>query len=130
LVGVVVVSLLLIRIRQSLLIGYFFCGILIANSGLLPALGLQHAAEAIQQMAEFGILLLLFTLGMEFSLGELRYLRRPAFLGGGLQMGITAGVAIAAGALIFQMGAAHLLVLGVVCALSSTAIPLKVFEDM
>ena len=40
-------------------------------------------------MADFGVVLLMFTLGLEFSLGELRYLRRAAFVGGPLQMAAT-----------------------------------------
>ncbi len=130
LVGVVVVSLLLARIRQSLLVGYFLCGVVIANSGLLPALGLQDAKDVIHQFADFGVILLLFTLGIELSLGELRYVRRLAFVGGGWQMALTMAlaVAVALGALKLQIP--HLVVLGMACALSSTAIPLKVFEDM
>ena len=130
LLGVVAVSLLLIRMRQSLLIGYFLCGVLIANSGLLPVLGQENTTESIHQMAEFGIMLLLFTLGMEFSLGEIRHVRKLAFVGGGLQMGVTAVAAAISVALLLNAPPAQLLVLAVACALSSTAIPLKVFQDM
>lgn len=130
LVGVVVVSLLLVRIRQSLLVGYLLCGVVIANSGLLPALGLQYDGEVIHQMAEFGIILLLFTLGIELSLGELRFVRRLAFVGGGWQMAITMALALVAALATLKLQIPQLVVLSVVCALSSTAIPLKVFEDM
>ncbi|NIP97855.1 MAG: hypothetical protein GWO24_32270, partial [Akkermansiaceae bacterium] len=41
LVGVVVVSLVLLRFRQSLLVGYFLCGVLIANSGVLKWIGAE-----------------------------------------------------------------------------------------
>jgi CPA2 family monovalent cation:H+ antiporter-2 len=65
---------------------------------------------------------------MEFSLGELRFLRRPAFLGGGLQVGITIILAVVAGWALRLQGA-QLLVFAVSMALSSTAISVKVFQD-
>ena len=130
LVSVVIVSLLLVRIRQSLLVGYFLCGVVIANSGLLSTLGLDHDGEIIHQMAEFGVILLLFTLGIELSLGELRYVRRLAFVGGGWQMSLSMALAVGVALAALKLQVPHLVVLGVACALSSTAIPLKVFEDM
>jgi monovalent cation:H+ antiporter-2, CPA2 family len=127
LLGVVVVSLVLLKFRQSLLLAYFICGVTIANSGIMASLGGEIVRD-IPHLSEFGILLLLFTLGMEFSLGELRYLRRPAFLGGGLQIAITMVVALLAGWALRLQGA-HLVVLTVSIALSSTAISVKVFQD-
>jgi monovalent cation:H+ antiporter-2, CPA2 family len=127
LLGVVLVSLVLLKFRQSLLIAYFISGVVIANSGVMGLLEVDVAKD-IPHLAEFGILLLLFTLGMEFSLGELKYLRRAAFVGGGLQVGITLGLALAVGAA-FGITGPHLMVLGVAIALSSTAISVKVFQD-
>ncbi len=130
LVGVVVVSLLLIRMRQSLLVGYFLCGVFIANSGLLEMLG--HSAEMehrIAQMADFGVILLLFTLGLEFSLGELKYLRRFAFAGGSAQM-LVCALPVMAVAWWFELPWAQVVVLGVALALSSTAVSFKTLQDM
>lgn len=129
LVGVVIVSLLLLRIRQSLLVGYFLCGVFIANSGVLSVFGTQDTELRISQMAEFGVILLLFTIGLEFSLGELRFLRRLAFVGGAAQMALCA-LPIALAASFFHVPAAQAVVLGVAMALSSTAISLKTFQDM
>ena len=100
LAGVVLVSLLLLRLRQSMLAGYFICGVVIANSGVLDLLGGGESHEHVSQMAEFGVVLLMFTLGLEFSLGELRFLRRLAFVGGGWQMGLCVVVTAAASTLI------------------------------
>jgi CPA2 family monovalent cation:H+ antiporter-2 len=129
LVGAVFVSLLLLRMRQSLLVAYFLCGMVIANSGMLDSLT-AASEDSIAQMSEMGVMLLLFTLGMEFSLGELRYLRKQAFLGGGLQVGLT--VLVAAGILAAFTALSPLLITitAVAIALSSTAISVKVFQDL
>jgi monovalent cation:H+ antiporter-2, CPA2 family len=129
LVGIVVVSLVLIRMRQSLLIGYFLCGVFIANSGILEGMGTAETETRISQMAEFGVILLLFTLGLEFSLSELKFLRRLAFVGGSTQMALCA-LPVIVGAWWLGMGISQSTVLGVALALSSTAISLKTFQDM
>lgn len=130
LVGVVAVSLLLLRLQQSLLVGYFLCGIAIANTGLLEIVAGDGTQQAVANMSEYGVMMLLFVLGMEFSLGELRHLRRYAFTGGSLQMALTMAAAAAATAMFFHFSAAQTVVVAVACALSSTAISVKLFQDM
>jgi monovalent cation:H+ antiporter-2, CPA2 family len=130
LIGVVLVSLLLLRLQQSLLIGYFICGIVIANSGVLDWLGGTSLQSGVVQMSDFGVMLLMFTLGLEFSLSELRYLRRLAFGGGSLQM-VSCGLAGAALAIGFwSVGWQAAIVLAVVLAMSSTAVSLKTYQDL
>ncbi len=130
LVGVVAVSLLLLRLRQSLLVGYFLCGVAIANTGMLEAMAGSGAERAIESMSEFGVMWLLFVIGMEFSLSELRHLRRFAFLGGSVQMTLTMAVAGAATWAFFGFPWQQVLVVAVACALSSTAISIKLYQDM
>lgn len=130
LVGVVAVSLLLLRLQQSLLVAYFLCGIAIANTGLLEIVTGEGTTEAVATMSEYGVMMLLFVLGMEFSLSELRHLRRYAFTGGALQVTLTMAAAAAATAWFFQFSHAQILVVAVACALSSTAISVKLFQDM
>jgi len=129
LLSVVFVSLLFLRARQSLMVAYFMCGVVIANSGILEMLGGPDGEEKLKPMAEFGVMLLLFTLGLEFSLGELRYLRRWALWGGGLQVAacFAAGTA---GAMLCGFPASPSIVLGAALALSSTAISVKSFQDL
>ncbi len=129
LTAVVVVSLLLLRVRQSLLVGYFCCGIVIANTGIIERLGGGDSQEAVRQMAEFGVMLLMFVLGMEFSISELRFLRRFALVGGALQMGLCILVATAV-AKMTGIPWAGAIVIGVALAMSSTAVSLKTFQDM
>jgi CPA2 family monovalent cation:H+ antiporter-2 len=130
LVGVVAVSLLLLRLQQSLLVAYFLCGIAIANSGLLGHVTGEGTEQAVANMSEYGVMMLLFVLGMEFSLSELRHLRRYAFTGGSLQVALTMAAAAAATLWFFQFSHAQVLVVAVACALSSTAISVKLFQDM
>lgn len=129
LVTVVIVSLLLLRLQQSLLAGYFICGIIVANSGVLDLLGGGESEARIAQMSEFGVMLLMFTLGLEFSLGDLRYLRRLAFVGGGWQMGLCMGLTMLA-ACLGGFTWAPALLLAVALAMSSTAVSLKSFQDL
>lgn len=130
LVGAVFVSLGLLRLRQSLLVGYFLCGLAIANFGLLDVIAGEGAHGAIATMSEVGIMLLLFTIGMEFSLAELKNLRSYAFIGGGLQVALTLGAAGVTAAVFFNLGWQQALVVAVACALSSTAISVKLYHDM
>ncbi|MCF7731932.1 MAG: cation:proton antiporter [Akkermansiaceae bacterium] len=125
----VVVSLLLIRFRQSLLVGYLLCGMLIGNFGMLWLTGMEKDSPVIANLSEIGVILLMFTLGIEFSLSELRHLWRTALVGGGLQMGITAGLAgLCAAWLGYPF--AECMVLGVVVGMSSTAVAMKTFHDL
>ncbi len=128
LVLAVLVSLVLVRFKQSLLVGYLLCGVLIGNAGLLWFTGLDRGDPVINHLAEIGVVLLMFTLGIEFSLGELRHLWRTALIGGGIQVAVTAGIAgVAASA--FGFPVPDSIVLGIAVALSSTAVAMKSFQD-
>jgi monovalent cation:H+ antiporter-2, CPA2 family len=124
----VFVSLLMVRLKQSMLVGYFLCGILIANSGVPEWLGMDANSAMIPQLAEVGIILLMFTLGIEFSFRELHHLWRLALIGGGLQVAVTASLAGGIAALCGRPWEECLLI-GVVFSLSSTAVALKSFQD-
>jgi CPA2 family monovalent cation:H+ antiporter-2 len=129
LVLLVLLSLALTRLRQSLLIGYFVCGVVTINSSLPEWIGAEGLRERMDNFAESGVVLLMFTLGIEFSLGELRHLRKAALLGGSLQVGLTAlfsGVA----AYLFGADFSHAITFAVAVALSSTAVSMKTFQDM
>ena len=130
LVAVVGVSLLLLRLRQSLLVAYFLCGIAIANTGLMESMAGEGGKEAIDRMSEFGVMWLLFVIGMDFSLKELRHLQRYAFQGGAAQMALSMAAAGAATWAFFGFDWPQVVVVAVACALSSTAISVKLYQDM
>jgi CPA2 family monovalent cation:H+ antiporter-2 len=92
------------------------------------ALGLIHDVEAIELMAEIGVALLLFTIGLEFSLRRLLEMKRLVLLGGTLQVviSILAVTVIAYG---FGRPVTQAIFFGFLFALSSTAIVLKTYID-
>lgn len=126
--SVVVISLILNKLKQSLLVGYFLCGLAIANSGVVEALGLENT-ESISVLSELGVVLLLFTLGIEFSVKELTRMRSSILIGGGIQIGLTALVATVV-VVVMGMTWAHALIIGCIVALSSTAVSMKCFQEM
>ena len=126
--SVVVVSLLCSQLKQSLLVGYFVCGLILSNSGILSWAGVGDE-ELIHNLSEIGIVLLLFTLGIEFSVKELKALRKPALLGGGIQVGLCIVIAMGVG-MVFDLGWQPSLLIGFMVSLSSTAVSLKTFQDL
>ncbi len=125
----VMVSLVLVKFKQSLLVGYLLSGVLIGNFGLLWVTGLDKGDPVIANFAEIGVVLLMFTLGIEFSFGEFKHLWRIALIGGGLQVGITATI-VGLLATAFGFPTADSIVLGMAVALSSTAVSMMSFQDM
>jgi CPA2 family monovalent cation:H+ antiporter-2 len=122
-VSLVVVALLR-RIRVPAVVGFLVSGMLLGPGGFR----LIGEAGKVETLAEIGVALLLFTIGLKFSLREMFRLRRWVFGAGLLQVGLTTaatfGLARAAG-----FGADMGLLLGFVLALSSTAIVLKLQEE-
>lgn len=100
-------------------------GLLLAGAVLGPhAAGAVHSVEAIEILAELGVVLLLFTIGLEFSLARLRNIFGQVALGGVLQLGLTFfatfGVALA-----LDQTIGEAILLGFIFGLSSTAIVLR-----
>src|ERR1044071_8416089 len=73
------------RLRIMPIVGFLLAGVAIGPN----ALGLIEDAAFIDNVAEIGIVLLLFTLGIEFSLERLWRIKRAIFVGGGLQLALT-----------------------------------------
>ena len=129
LLATVMLTLALRRVRLPALPGYFLCGFVLARLSPVPMGAGTEAAELLRQMADVGILLLMFTVGAECTRHELLQLRKTG-LGAGLwQMGLTAGLAGGTALLCGWSGAAAA-VAGVAAALSSTAVGVRLFEDM
>ena len=83
--AIVVVSLFR-RVKVSPVVGYLFAGVLIGPHGL----GLVRELEAVEALAEFGVVFLLFAIGLELSIGRLLAMRRHVFGMGTLQVALSA----------------------------------------
>src|SRR6266571_3818893 len=119
------VILLFHRLKLPALPGFIVAGVLVGPN----ALGLVSDVHQVESLAEVGVILLLFTIGIEFSLGRQREIGRQVVVGGGLQIGLTVGAAtLAARALALSWPVA--LLLGFLVALSSTALVLKGLTDI
>jgi CPA2 family monovalent cation:H+ antiporter-2 len=90
--------------------------------------GLGADQPGIHLMSEAGVVLLMFSLGIEFSLSELRNLRRTALRGGVVQM-VLAAAGLSGVAALFGLGWKEAVLLGVIGSMSSTAVVLRSFQE-
>ena len=118
------VNFLFNKIRVPAIIGYLITGI-IAGPNLL---GLIESPENVRVMAEVGVILLMFTIGLEFSLNHLLKIRRIVFFGGFLQFILTTGLTLLL-ARTYKMEWTAALFVGFLTALSSTAVVLKLLQE-
>ncbi len=118
------VTLLFGRVRLPALVGLFVAGVLIGPN----AFGLVKSPESVEQLADIGVIFLLFTLGLEMSFKRMARLARVLFIAGPLQVILTGAIGAAVG---FALGltAAQTIVLGMLAALSSTAVVLKTMTE-
>jgi len=126
----VFVTLLFQRIRVPVVIGMIATGILLGPM----CFNIVGQDEVIKALAELGVVMLLFTIGLEFSLTELKSLKRLVLVGGPLQIIFTAIViSVLAGTLLsmfgFNVGVRTAILLGLVCSVSSTAICVKMLRE-
>src|SRR5512139_3851506 len=123
-VAAVLVALVVGRLRLPAVAGLLLSGALVGPHGL----GLVTDTHAIEVIAEVGVVLLLFTIGLEFSLERLQHIFRRVALGGLLQVGATTAAVAAVGvALGTPRGTAILY--GFIVSLSSTAIVLRALTE-
>lgn len=112
------------HLRLSVILGYLIVGILVGPYGLK----LIPDSTYIKELAEFGIVFLMFTVGLEFSAPKLLSLKSSVFIVGGFQVLfsiiITALVGMALG-----MTSISAMIVGGVVAMSSTAIVVKQLND-
>jgi CPA2 family monovalent cation:H+ antiporter-2 len=119
------VLLLCHRMRLPPVVGFLVTGVLCGPHGL----GLVPKIDDVQMLATVGIVLLLFTVGMEFSIQKiLKY--KYYFVGGGLLQVIgTFFIAFLIGKLFYQASWGSAVFLGFLISLSSTAIVLRALDD-
>lgn len=118
------VNLIFQRFNVPSILGFIVAGVLAGPH----VFGLETNPDDLELLSEIGIMLLLFTIGIEFSLKDLMQIRKTVFLGGGLQVMITSAITFG---VTFWLGYAWQLSIffGFLVALSSTAIVLKVMQE-
>ncbi|MDF2696731.1 MAG: potassium efflux system protein [Labilithrix sp.] len=112
------------RLRLGSVLGYLVAGCVIGPFGL----GLVRDVHSILHFAEFGVVLMLFLIGLELDARRLWQMRRAVFGGGSLQMAAS-GVALVGLALGFGLPWQAAMVAGLAIALSSTAIAIQTMRE-
>ncbi len=132
LIGALAVVIILVfqRLKIPPVIGLIFTGILLGPSGI----GAVYDQKMISTLAELGVVLLLFTIGLEFSLDDLKKLKKIVLVGGVGQLFLT-GMAISCLSYWFMLAIGQgitvsaAIFLGFAFSVSSTAICLKILTD-
>ena len=137
-----VVTLAFFKIKQPLIIGYLFAGMLIGPlspfwSWLLPegdtaialgGVGILSDIEALNLFAEIGVILLLFVIGIEFPYSKIKNIGRKAIGIGTIGLFLTMGVIFYV-ASVLGLEFMDALFISAALSISSTAIIVKIFED-
>src|SRR3546814_8753469 len=124
LASAVVAVPLMKRLGFGALLGYLAAGVVLGPF----VLGLVSDVDAILHFGEFGVVLLLFIIGLELHPSRLWALRRP-ILGLGSAQLVTSAAAIAAAAYLLGIGMQQSVVIGLVLGLSSTAFALQTLAE-
>jgi len=120
----IIVIYLCQKLKIPSVIGLLITGVLAGPNGL----GLVKGVHNVETLAELGIILLLFTIGIEFSLGKLLQIRKSVLVGGSLQVLLTTAATML---IMIKMGRplGESVFIGFLISLSSTAIVLKIIQD-
>jgi len=122
----VVLNLILKRFGIPQIIGYIITGTI-----LVYAFDLRHIihSEVLNMVGEFGIVFLMFTIGLEISLTRMKEMKRDVFFNGGLQVGLTAILIYISCVYMFDIGVKTSLIVALAFSLSSTAVVLTYLKQ-
>ncbi len=113
------------RLRQPIILGYLIIGVTIGPH----ALGLVSDLELIEAAATIGVALLMFTLGLEISIAQLREVGRIGIWGGIIQIAATISLGLIVGYFLFRWSLSQASLFGLIVSLSSTAVCLKILME-
>jgi len=121
-----VLNLILKRFGISQIIGYILTGTI-----MVYALDLRYMNDSatLEHIGEFGIVFLMFTIGLEISLAKMNSMRKEIFFNGFLQVGFTALVVYGISHYLFSLESTSALILSLAFALSSTAVVLSYLKS-
>lgn len=118
-------NVLLRQVNMPTVIGYIFTGAIIG-----PLFGIHvHENEQLEHIAEFGVVFLMFTIGLEFSVSHLKSMKREVFVYGLLQVFVTAFIVALIGIYVIGLDQKTAIIAGAGLSLSSTAIVLKLLNE-
>ncbi len=117
-------GLALIRLRQPAVVGYIVAGIALGPTGLK----LVNNTENVQLLAELGVIMLLFIIGMEINIRSFKSVMKTALTTATLQIATAFGAFWAVGQY-FDWGLGKITVFAFATALSSTAVAIKILEE-
>ena len=122
-----VVTILFHRLKQPVVLGYILAGFIIGPH--TPPFGLIHDEESIKTLAEVGVIFLMFSLGLEFSLRKLFRVGATAFIAAFLEISLMLWLGYQVGQM---FGWSHMdsLFLGAILAISSTTIIVKALNEL
>lgn len=112
------------RAKLPALVGFLITGVLIGPYGA----AIITETRVVERLADIGVVLLLFTVGLEFSLEDIFKSGRQFLIGGGMQVVLTISVVMGI-TVLFHYPLPHALFYGFLASLSSTAIVLKMYSD-
>lgn len=120
----IVIIFLSHRLRLPSVVGFLLTGVLIGPGGL----AIVKDTGTVGIMAEIGVVMLLFTIGLEFEPSRLRRIQRDFWAGGGLQVSLTVSATVAVLAFL-RVPLREAFFYGFLVSLSSTAVVLKILAD-
>jgi CPA2 family monovalent cation:H+ antiporter-2 len=113
------------RLRQPVILGYLVVGVAVGPH----ALGLVSDLVLIEAVATIGVALLMFTLGLEISISQLRQVGKVGLWGGVAQIVVTFVLGLVVGSTLLHWSLAQAALLGLVISLSSTMVCLKILME-
>jgi CPA2 family monovalent cation:H+ antiporter-2 len=112
------------RVKLPALVGFLITGVLIGPYGA----AIITETRVVERLADMGVVLLLFTVGLEFSIEEILKSGRQFLIGGGIQVLLTIA-AVTGLSVLFHFPLPQAVFFGFLASLSSTAIVLKMYSD-
>ena len=122
----IVINIFLKKIGISQIIGYIVTGTIVAYGFDLRDVGHSHELEMI---GEFGIVFLMFTIGLEISLRKMGSMKKEIFQNGLLQVGLTSLLVYFIAHYLFSLASASALIVALAFSLSSTAVVLSYLKS-
>lgn len=127
LLAAVVGGFLAFKYKQPVVIGYILAGLALGT--VFPFFSGDYDLDIVTLIAEIGVALLLFTIGLEFSMSRLKKVGKPGILGSILQVVFTIVIFTLLLTVVFNFDIKISLFLGAVFSLSSTAVVAKILSE-